>query len=89
MIIRRISQTAAIMPLLLLVFILVSARGPEPALTASLPILERPARPQELLAYPEDGQPVGVNPPGFCWTPSDTNLTSYVEYLSSRSKSSI
>jgi hypothetical protein len=37
----------------------------------SVPVLERPPRPEELLAYPADGQAVAVNPPGFCWTPYD------------------
>jgi hypothetical protein len=37
--------------------------------TESRPVLERPAKPLELLAYPEDGASAGVNPPGFCWTP--------------------
>lgn len=41
------------------------ARGPG----SPPPILERPAGPEELLAYPADGQSVAVNPPGFCWTP--------------------
>ncbi len=39
------------------------------AWTASLPVVERAPRPRELPAYPEDGKPPGVNPPGFCWTP--------------------
>lgn len=39
--------------------------------TASLPVLERAPRPRELPAWPEDGKPPGVNPPGFCWTPLD------------------
>jgi hypothetical protein len=33
---------------------------------------ERPPGINELPAYPEDGQAVGVNPPGFFWTPSDS-----------------
>jgi hypothetical protein len=32
---------------------------------------EREARPQELIAHPRDGESVGVNPPGFTWTPFD------------------
>jgi uncharacterized protein DUF4962/heparinase II/III-like protein len=42
------------------------ANGPN---AGSTPVVERPAQPGELLAYPADGQNVGVNPPGFCWTP--------------------
>jgi len=37
----------------------------------SIPVLERQAQPEELLAYPPDGQAVAVNPPGFCWTPHE------------------
>ncbi len=46
-------------------------RGPEPSAQQNLPVLERPPRPEELLAYTEDGQSIEVNPPGFTWTPSD------------------
>lgn len=35
-------------------------------------VAERPPGPQELPAYPRDGQTAGVNPPGFTWTPSAT-----------------
>lgn len=45
---------------------LAGVRGPG---SPALPILERSAGPEELRAYPEDGQSVAVNPPGFCWTP--------------------
>jgi hypothetical protein len=43
----------------------------------SLPTLERAPRAQELLAYPEDGQSMSINPPGFTWTPHD-NARSYL-----------
>ncbi len=39
--------------------------------TASLPVVEREPRPEELAAYPVDNTQAGVNPPGFCWTPHD------------------
>ena len=39
--------------------------------TTSAPVVERAPRPTDLLAYPHDGQTAGVNPPGFCWTPSE------------------
>jgi len=39
--------------------------------TSSLPVVEREERPQEMPAYPEDGKAVGVNPPGFTWTPNE------------------
>jgi hypothetical protein len=35
----------------------------------ALPVTEPAPRAQDLLAYPEDGARLGVNPPGFCWTP--------------------
>ncbi|HKW96164.1 MAG TPA: DUF4962 domain-containing protein [Bryobacteraceae bacterium] len=38
---------------------------------ASIPVIERPARPEELIAYPQDGQQMAVNPPGFRWMPCD------------------
>jgi len=39
--------------------------------SSELPIVEREARSEELIAYPVDGKSAGVNPPGFCWTPHD------------------
>ncbi|QEG36281.1 DUF4962 domain-containing protein [Bythopirellula goksoeyrii] len=39
--------------------------------TTGLPIVERDALDQELIAYPIDGDTAGVNPPGFCWTPHE------------------
>ncbi|HNY38830.1 MAG TPA: DUF4962 domain-containing protein [Bryobacteraceae bacterium] len=39
--------------------------------TTSLPVTERPAHPEELIAYPPDAAAAGVNPPGFTWTPAD------------------
>jgi hypothetical protein len=47
-----------------------AGRG-ETSWTDSLQVLERPAGPNELAAYPEDGKSAGVNPPGFYWTPQD------------------
>ncbi len=37
--------------------------------TVSVGVDESPPRARDLLAYPEDGRIVGVNPPGFCWVP--------------------
>jgi hypothetical protein len=56
---------------LLAVLVLPVACGAEGTWTKGLPVVERAAQPQELLAYPEDGRPVAVNPPGFCWTAHD------------------
>ena len=39
--------------------------------TESVEVNESSPRPRDLLAYPEDGQTVAVNPPGFCWTPHE------------------
>lgn len=39
--------------------------------TRSVPVFERPTKAGELLPYPPEGQDVGINPPGFCWTPHD------------------
>ena len=47
------------------------AASPERNWTASLPVLEREPRAEELVAYPVDRSKAGVNPPGFCWTPHD------------------
>lgn len=58
-------------PIVVLAILSGQAECAAQAWTKSLPILERPPRPQELLAYPEDGKPVAVNPPGFCWTPHE------------------
>jgi hypothetical protein len=44
------------------------AKGPYPW---SIPVVERLPHAEELLAYPGERQDVGVNPPGFCWTPHD------------------
>ena len=52
-----------------------SASGIEPG--DSLPTLEHSPQPQELFAYPEDGQSLQVNPPGFTWTPH-ANARSYL-----------
>ncbi len=56
---------------LLFAFPCFSAGQRNPKWTGSRPVTERPARPQELIAYPPDNSPAGVNPPGFTWTPSD------------------
>ena len=40
--------------------------------TESAPVLERSAEVNELLAHPEDNKMVGINPPGFYWTPLDS-----------------
>ncbi len=37
--------------------------------TVSVGVNEPAPRARDLLAYPEDGRIVAVNPPGFCWTP--------------------
>ncbi|MBE0656107.1 MAG: DUF4962 domain-containing protein [Bryobacteraceae bacterium] len=39
--------------------------------TASVPVIERAPRPEDLEAYPPDRSRAGVNPPGFTWTPAD------------------
>ena len=39
---------------------------------SAVPVVERAMRPQELPAYPADGQVMGVNPPGFRWTPHES-----------------
>ena len=39
--------------------------------SGSIPVVERLARAEEVLAYPAEGRDIGVNPPGFCWTPHD------------------
>ena len=50
------------------------ASGDQPE---SLPIMERPPGPHELFPYPEDGQTLEVNPPGFTWAPHG-NAHSYL-----------
>lgn len=47
--------------------------------TAGLPVAERPARAEELFAYPPDGHDGGVNPPGFTWTPHDDAASYRIE----------
>ncbi len=39
--------------------------------TEGVQVAEQEPKPQDLLAYPADGQIAGVNPPGFLWTPRD------------------
>jgi hypothetical protein len=39
--------------------------------TELLSIVEGPARPNEVVAYPETGTVMAVNPPGFCWPPHE------------------
>ncbi len=39
--------------------------------TQSVGVDEPLPRARDLLAYPENGRVVAVNPPGFCWTPHD------------------
>jgi hypothetical protein len=41
------------------------------AWTKSVPVIEREPNPGDLFAYPRERQTVGVNPPGFYWTPSE------------------
>ena len=59
--------------------VFLSACGSGPRWTESLPILERPAKAEELVAYPADEGEAGVNPPGFCWTPHDDAATYRLE----------
>ena len=47
------------------------AGGHQDTSTDLLSVVERPARPNELVPYPEDGISMAVNPPGFCWPPHD------------------
>jgi hypothetical protein len=51
------------------------------ALLALAPAAERAPRPQELPAYPADGQVMKVNPPGFRWTPFDKAAAYRLEVL--------
>lgn len=62
-----------IVPTTIFLFLLSIAGAADPARnwTASLPVLEREPRAEELVAYPVDQSRAGVNPPGFCWTPHD------------------
>lgn len=39
--------------------------------TDSVEVIERAPRRGELATYPAEAQTVGVNPPGFCWTPHE------------------
>lgn len=39
--------------------------------TDSVEVIERAPRRGELAAYPAEAQTVGINPPGFCWTPNE------------------
>ena len=50
----------------------------------SLRTLERSPKAQELLAYPEDGQSLQVNPPGFTWTPHDDARSYLLEIRQAR-----
>ncbi len=83
------SRAVTVIALLFVVPVLGYVGRPQLSRTTSLPMVERPPRPQELLAYPEDGKLVGVNPSGFCWTPSDNAKAYRLEIWDSRNSSRI
>jgi len=47
--------------------------------TDRIAVVERQPNPQDLIAYPADGQSAGVNPPGFTWTPNEKAKTYRLE----------
>ncbi len=61
-----------------------AADGGKRAWTTGLPVLEREARAEELVAYPVDRGAAGVNPPGFCWTPHDEARSYRLEVANAR-----
>jgi uncharacterized protein DUF4962/heparinase II/III-like protein len=56
---------------LILTLLAAGCGGSRSRWTEGAPVAEQEPKPQDLLAYPADGQTAGVNPPGFSWTPGE------------------
>ena len=80
---RRASLAAALPSFSSLELVAQNLAG-APAVSASLPMLERSPKAQELLAYPEAGQSLQLNPPGFTWTPHNDARSYLLEIRAAR-----
>ncbi|HEU0141023.1 MAG TPA: hypothetical protein VFQ79_14965 [Bryobacteraceae bacterium] len=49
--------------------------------TDRIAVVEWQPNPQDLIAYPADGQSAGVNPPGFTWTPNEKAKTRFAALM--------
>src|SRR5512144_822387 len=65
--------------LVLLVLTAIGCGGKKYAWTGSAAVIEREPGVEELAAYPPEGQPLRVNPPGFTWTPNEKAKTYRLE----------
>ncbi len=74
--------------LVLLVLTAIGCGGKKYAWTGSAAVIEREPGVEELDAYPPEGQPLRVNPPGFTWTPNEKAKTYRLEVRRSSESSS-
>ena len=74
----RIFEKYAACVSIMLLLLACGCGGPKFPWTQSA-VIERQPGAIEMPAYPEDGQTVGVNPPGFTWTPNEQAKTYRLE----------